>query len=60
MNYTNPAFNANGTIDMEVEHPVHGLIPFTASPYDPEEHGRLLFADAKATAAPYVEPVHSL
>ena len=56
MNYTNPAFNANGTIDMEVDHPVYGLIPFTASPDDPEEHGRLLFADAQATAAPYVSP----
>ena len=41
---------------MEINHPVHGWIPFTASPDDPEEHGRLLFADAQATAAPYVSP----
>ena len=63
MNYKNPTFNANGTIDMEIDHPVYGTIPFTASPDDPEEHGRLLFADAQATAAPYVaQPpdVHNL
>jgi len=63
MNYKNPTFTASGTIDMELNHPVHGLIPFTASPDDPEEHGRLLFADAQATAAPYVaQPpdVHNL
>jgi len=53
LSYTKAAFNAAGTIDMEVEHPVFGTIPFTASPDDPEEHGRLLFADAKATATPY-------
>ena len=56
MNYKNPTYNANGTIDMEINHPVYGPIPFTASPDDPEEHGRLLFADAQATAAPYVAP----
>jgi hypothetical protein len=55
-NYKNPAYNANGTIDMELDHPVYGLIPFTASPDDPEEHGRLLFADVQATALPYVAP----
>ena len=55
--YTGPTFNSDGSIDMEIEHPVHGLIPFTASPDDPEEHGRLLFADAQATAAPYVAQI---
>ena len=55
-NYKSPAFTANGSIDMELDHPVYGFIPFTASPDDPEERGRLLFADAQATAAPYVEP----
>ena len=60
MNYKNPTYNANGTIDMEINHPVHGPIPFTASPDDPEEHGRLLFADAQATAAPYVAPLPTL
>ena len=60
MNYKNPTFNADGTIDMEIEHPVHGPIPFTASPDDPEERGRLLFADAQASAAPYVSPLPAL
>ena len=58
--YKNPVFTASGTIDMEINHPVHGPIPFTASPDDPEEHGRLLFADAQATAAPYVAPLPTL
>ena len=54
--YANAIFNKFGTIDMDIDHPSYGVIPFTASPDDPEEHGRLLFADAQATAAPYVEP----
>jgi hypothetical protein len=52
--YTGQRLNFNGTIDMEINHLVYGIIPFTASPDDPEEHGRLLFADAQATALPYV------
>ena len=60
MDYKNPIFNANGTIDMDIDHPVHGLIPFTASPGDTEERGRLLFSDAQATAAPYVAPLPTL
>ena len=56
MEFKNAIYKENGTIDMEINHPVYGLIPFTASPDDPEEHGRLLFADAQATAAPYVAP----
>ena len=56
MEFKNAIYKENGTIDMEIKHPVYGLIPFTASPDDPEEHGRLLFADAQATAAPYVAP----
>jgi len=58
--YTNPVFNASGNIDMEINHPVYGPIPFTASPDDTEEHGRLLFADAQASAAPYVAPLPTL
>ena len=56
MEFKNAIYNENGTINMEVEHPAFGLIPFTASPDDPEEHGRLLFAEAQDTAAPYVSP----
>ena len=58
--YTNPVFKASGTIDMEINHPVYGPIPFTASSDDTEEHGRLLFADAQASAAPYVPPLPTL
>ena len=60
MKYKNPTFNANGTIDIELDHPVHGPIPFTATPDDPEEHGRLLFADARVAALPYVAPIPTL
>ncbi|RUT80940.1 MULTISPECIES: hypothetical protein [unclassified Mesorhizobium] len=56
MEYRNPTYNTNGGIDMEVDHPAFGWIPFTASPEDPEELGRTLFEDTKGTAAPYVAP----
>lgn len=45
MNYRNPIYTANGQIDCEIEHPEFGWIPFTSSPEDSEEHGRLLFAE---------------
>lgn len=53
MEYRNPQYNASGTIDMEINHPQFGWIPFTASPDDVEEHSRDLFAAAQATAAAY-------
>lgn len=57
MNFRNAVFNRAGTIDCEVEHPVYGWIPFTASPDDPEEHGREIYARAlEADPAPYVAP----
>lgn len=55
-NWRNPRFTASGAVDVEVEHPEFGWIPFTASPDDPEEHGRTLFHASKDTAAPYVPP----
>lgn len=48
MQIRNPVFNAQGTIDCEIEHPVYGWIPFTASPNDSEAHGREIYADAQA------------
>ena len=45
-------FNANGTIDCEIEHPQFGWIPFTANADDVEEHGRLIFEAAKEIASP--------
>jgi hypothetical protein len=56
MNYKNASYNKVGSIDCEIEHPVFGWIPFTASPDDVEETGREVFAAAQATATAYVEP----
>lgn len=53
--YINPKFNADGSIDVDIEHPTHGAIPFTASKDDTEAHGRELFEALKPHAAPYVE-----
>lgn len=38
-----PKFNAVDTIDCELNHPELGWIPFTASPNDPEAHGREIY-----------------
>lgn len=55
--FRSPRFNAFGTVDVEIKHPERGWEPFTASPDDPEEFGRLLFAAAAAgEVAPYVPP----
>jgi hypothetical protein len=56
MNWRNPSLTADGRIDCEINHPVYGWIPFTASPSDPEPHGREIFELLKSTAAPYVPP----
>jgi hypothetical protein len=56
MNYRNAQYNAFGTIDCEIEHPVYGWIPFTADPSDVEPIGAEVFNAAKAKAAVYVEP----
>lgn len=39
--------NESGTIDLELDHPTYGWVPFTASPNDPEEHGRIIFKEAE-------------
>ncbi len=54
--YTNPRYNENGTIDVDINHPDFGWIPFTASPDDVEPHGRQIFADLKDEATPYTPP----
>jgi len=55
----NPKYNANGSIDVEVNHPVYGWIPFTASPTDTESHGLLIYQAAVSGAygdvAPYIK-----
>ena len=53
MDYRNAKFVAETAIEMEINHPVFGWIPFTATLDDPEEHGRLLFVEARDTALPY-------
>jgi len=45
MKMRNITWNNVGTIDCEIEHPVHGWIPFTADPNDVESHGREIFSD---------------
>ncbi|GHE72327.1 hypothetical protein GCM10019059_34990 [Camelimonas fluminis] len=53
----NPAYNAVGGIDCEINHPTLGWIPFSASADDPEVHGRAIHATAQAMGpAPYVPP----
>ena len=61
-NAQNPKWiNADHTlIDLEIEHPRYGLIPFTASQTDTEKSGREIFERAAngefGTVADYVQP----
>ena len=48
METRNPKYNSSGTVDMEIDHPTYGWIPFTASPSDSELLGRELYAAAIA------------
>lgn len=48
MQTRNLKYNSFGTVDMEIEHPKYGWIPFTASPDDSEPLGRELHAAAVA------------
>lgn len=45
MNVRNPQWTTEreGYINCEIEHPVYGWIPFTASCHDEEEHGRQIY-----------------
>lgn len=57
MEFRNPAYNAHGTIDCEINHPSLGWIPFTADPADdnplgPEIHAAALLANPAAYVAP--------
>lgn len=60
MKLRNPRFNALGSIDGEIEHPLLGWVPFTAAAEDPEPMGRALYAAAIAgefgPVAEYVPP----
>ena len=58
MDYRRPTFTASGVINCEIEHERHGWIPFTASPDDPEAHGRDIYAAIMAAGgvAPFAAP----
>lgn len=57
MELRNATFNADGTINVEVNHPVYGWLPFTASQDDVEATGREIYAEALAgSVAPYTPP----
>lgn len=60
MDIQNLQYNASGTIDCEINHPLHGWIPFTASPDDVEPLGPEIYSRAVAgefgPIAPYVAP----
>lgn len=48
MNIKNITYNSRGTIDMDINHPTYGWMPFTASPDDVMDYGRELYERAKA------------
>ena len=56
--YRNAAYDADGNIDVEVNHPTFGWIPFYATSTDSESHGVALFnrLDAASDVAAYVPP----
>ena len=58
MDFRNPAYNAYGTIDCEINHPQYGWIPFTADPNDTGAKFDVaeVFAALGAAAAAYVPP----
>lgn len=57
MEFRNPQYTKDGRVDIELNHPDYGWIPFTADPNDVELHGRELFAAAVAVGpAPYEPP----
>jgi hypothetical protein len=58
MNYRNPKYNFDETIDCEINHPIYGWIPFTASKNDVEESGRQIYQEilSGGSIAPYEPP----
>lgn len=60
MNFRNAKYNEDGSVDVEMEHPEYGWIPFTASPDDVEAHGREIYQAAIAgdfgPVAEYIPP----
>ena len=60
MQTRNLKYSSATTVDMEINHPTYGWIPFTANPNDPEQLGRDLYAQAIAgtlgVIAAYIAP----
>ena len=60
MEIRNAKDNGNNTFDCEVNHPVFGWIPFTASLDDPEEFGKVIHEElsksGKYEIKPYTPP----
>ena len=60
MQVRNPKYNDQATVDLEIDHPEFGWIPFTASPNDSEELSRTLYSQAIAgdfgAILPYTPP----
>lgn len=56
----NLRYTVSGEVEMEIEHPTYGWIPFLASPDDTVPHGKDLYAEAIAgdlgAIAAYVAP----
>lgn len=44
----NPAYNAAGLIDVEIEHPDHGWIPFSCNPSDVMPYSEIIYNRALA------------
>lgn len=51
--YRNAVHTESGAIDLEINHPRFGWIPFTASPDDQEDYGREIFNQMSDKAQPY-------
>lgn len=53
-------YNKDGTVDIEFDHPVYGLIPNTASPNNPDAEGAArwdaIMAGDYGVISPYVPP----
>ena len=56
MEIRNPKYTATGRIDCEINPPEFGWLPFTASPDDPEAHGREIFVLAEAMGPAAYDP----
>lgn len=55
MKIRKPRYNKNGSIDVELDHPRFGWVPFTASSDDVENHGRLIYEDCISGAYGEIE-----